>query len=144
MKTKNLINRLSREHLLELYKSAEVVREIMAADSDLQAMFIKSLPAQLTVKDLVALWADKWKNITSDGFTAVLKELSYEEFKKEFKKINHLPTLIKYWYATPSHHLREVIGRVVAELLSRRHLKLNKQLVLDLYLILYNGGSAEN
>ena len=140
MKTKNLINRLSREHLLKLYKSAEVVREIMAADSDLQAMFIKSLPAQLTVKDLVALWADKWKNISSDGFTAVLKELSYEEFKK----INHLPTLIKYWYATPSHHLREVIGRVVAELLPRRHLKLNKQLVLDLYLILYNGGSAED
>lgn len=134
MKTKELEKQLSSEQLLKLYKSEEIVKEIMTHDQALQAMFIKTLPQKLTAEDIIKLWSKDWKDINTDGFVGVLKNISYQELKK----IKKLPQLIAYWYATPNHHLRAVIKIIIKERLPRLRLKLDEKLILDLYLIFYN------
>lgn len=125
---------MNRRQLLSLYKSEELVEKIMTLDRLLQDKLIQTLPKELTLEEIITLWNTAWKNVSSEGFLAKLQELSY----KELKSIKNLSKLIDYWLNTSNQHLREVIKRVITELLSKRRFKLNKELILNLYFVFFD------
>ena len=131
IKKKDLLKNFTKDQLLPLYNKEEVVEKMLAVDERLQEIFLKNLPDKLSERDIMERWATDWKKFGDNGWAKCAEEISYFVFKK----IINLEELISYWESTPNQHLRNVIKRVVIELLPKRRLKLNLELLRKLYLV---------
>lgn len=119
---------ISKKELIDLYKSEKIATDIINLNRQLLELFLKCLPKNAILEELIQKWDYGWKHIASKDFLNILEEFA----KLVLKKNKDLDSLFTVWLNSTHPYFKWLLRNRILTKLGVKELNLNPEEILNI------------